>query len=196
MSCQHEEFKSDVISTFGEDVYAEFIAYIDKALEDGELPDENEWVASHSIEKHNQLNHSYHFSFYQASNEDSEVCCTYYTGIDVGCEMVDYSLEGRSISHTKATHRILTGIEPNWSIYELREGVISADRRSLIATVVKGSESEIMSIIGKQDYDNYVTGGGTCATNSFYQERLARFENRSVHWLPVYKEVEVDRNII
>ncbi len=149
-----------------------------------------EWTADLSIEKHDALNHSYHISLSKDESDDEEISLTFYTGIDVGCELVEYSFCGNSILNTQKFEKVLDDLSVDWPRYK-------ADvNKNKIQWFLDASKDSIMEIYNKQNYDNYVTGGGTSVTDASYKEQLDSYRNRGLHWICEYKEIEVDRNIL
>ena len=199
------DFKDEVIKEFSQEDYDTFYIYIEKMLEDDECISEiiNGWNCSLSIEKNDALNHTYHFDFDREKNkyEDDTVSVSFYTGIQVGCEMVDYSLEGNSLVNQSKVISIFSHIEINWSKYLFHfnlteKSELSEIQIKKIENIFNQNKEEIESIIQKQSYDDHVNGGGTFSTNSHYKNAFNKFENRNVFWNVVYKDQVVDRNII
>ncbi len=48
----------------------------------------------------------------------------------------------------------------------------------------------------KQNYDNYVTGGGTNKTDKYYKDERIKLSDMGVFWEYIYEEKEVDCNFI
>lgn len=197
------DFKIDVVEKFSGEDLDTFYLYIDKMLEDTNDTSEtiNEWECSLSIEKHDALNHSYHFEFNKEEDSDISVCVSYYTGIDVGCEMVDFSVDGVSLLNKPLVVRVFSHVEINWSKYLFlaeakNKSELSQFKIMKIENLFKQYKEKIESLINKQGYDNYVTGGGTVSTNRFYREELQKIEDKGVFWDTVYTNETVDRNII
>lgn len=197
------DFKTDVREKFSEADLDTFYLYIDKRLEDTNDTSEtiNEWDCSLSIEKHDALNHSYHFEFNKEDNSDISVCVSYYTGIDVGCEMVDFSVDGLSLLDKPLVIRVFSHVDIKWSQYLFLDEVkdkseLSQFKVMKIENLFRQYKEKIESLINKQSYDNYVTGGGTVSTNRYYREELQKIEDKGIFWDSVYVNETVERNII
>lgn len=186
------DFVRDVTDAYGDSFYLKLDVFIEKALEmDAGLHEGiDDWEASSSIEKHDQLNYSYHFDVYRKNDgvDDDEICFTFYTGIDVGCELVDYSIDGKSLMNQPRHERVLVDLVPDWSMYPNATDLL----KKKVEIVLGHNKEKIMEIYRKQGYDNYVTGGGTIVTDKFYKSELDRFRGMNLHWELVYEDVEVD----
>lgn len=196
---QEDNFKEDFVNIYSEEEYDQISEAILLFLEGAEekIKTVGVWCMSVSIEKHDALNETLHFDISKEGEDgeynDTEICLSYYTGIDVGCELIDYSFSGESLQYKPKYVTALTDIKPNWAMYNAM--FPDGYNESLIQYKIDSVKDEIMEIYQKQNYDNYVTGGGTCKTNSHYKNKLDEFRERSIYWECIYEEVEVDRNI-
>ncbi len=161
-----------------------------RALEDDEASSEGDWESSLTREKHDALNHTYHVSLNKVDDEDEIVEVSFYTGIDVGCELVDYSLGGCSLAHKPLTQSVMYDLKLD--LARLGEGV----DLTLAQYKLNQHKDEIMGIYSKQSYDNYVTGGGTTSTDKHYKGKFERFTNMGLYWECLYREEEFDRNFV
>ena len=66
----------------------------------------------------------------------------------------------------------------------------------LAKKMLEHHKSDILDVYSKQNYDNYVTGGGTVKTDKHYSERFDKYHNMGLYWNIVYGKEEVDRNIV
>lgn len=189
MSDQTEDFKEDIIVKYSESDLNSILALIDTAFDDKESGSNDGWEMSLSKEKHDALNYTYHVSLWKADDEDECVELSFYTGIDVGCELIDYSLGGLSLADKPMMQRVMYDLELDLS--KIKNGV----NISLAQIILDGAKEEIMDIYSKQGYDNYVTGGGTSVTNKHYKEKIEKFNNLGLYWNCLYREEEFDRNI-
>lgn len=194
------EFKNEVIEKFSESDYQSLDSYIDKILEDLDDTSEtiNGWECSVSIEKHDALNHSYYFEFMK---EKAHVCVSYYTGINVGCEMQQYSLNGHSELEQAPTASVFSHIEINWLLYlaqhqKTEKSELSQNLIKKIENMFRQHKDKIEDLIRKQSYDNYVTGGGTVTTDNFYRNEFDKIKNLGLFWDVVYKDEVVERNFV
>ncbi len=61
--------------------------------------------------------------------------------------------------------------------------------------IFEREKSKILDLYNKQNYDNYVTGGGSTYTDNYYKEQFKKYTDNGLYWKLIYKEVEVDRNL-
>ena len=158
------------------------------ALEDDKDSSIGNWESSLLREKHDALNYTYHISLSKIDDPDDIVEVSFYTGIDVGCELVDYSLGGCSLADKPMTQRVMYDLELDLS--KMKQGI----NIKLAQAMLDGAKESIMELYSKQSYDNYVTGGGTVSTNSHYKDKLTKFHERGLYWKCLYREEEFDRN--
>ena len=191
MSMEFQDFEEDFKLSYS----IEDLEIVKKLIDDQLQSDDSlyktigEWVADLCIEKHDALNHSYHILL-SNNDGDDEINLTFYTGIDVGCELVEYSFDGNSILNTPKFERVLDDLSVDWSMYK------TDINKQKVQMFLDGNKGAIMEIYSKRNYDNYVTGGGTNKTDASYKEQLDSYINRGLYWVCEYKEIEVDRNII
>lgn len=154
----------------------------------------NKWELGSSIEKHDALNHTYHIDITNEDIEDINISLSFYTGINVGCELVHYDFYGSSPSSTPLFQDVLKDIEPDWDRYNLffKKGY----NKNRIEMVFNSHKEEIIQLINKQSYDDYVTGGGNNKINEYYAEKFSELSDRNIFFRPVYEKVEVERNFI
>jgi hypothetical protein len=186
-----KDFKDDFTHTFPDVDFTTIDALITLALEDDtDSKTLNGWDMSLSREKHDQLNYTYHISL---SREDDKCCdeieLSFYTGIDVGCELEHYSLEGNSLADTPNMQRVLSGLKLD--LNRMADNVSV----NLAQQALDGYKDEIMDIYSKQGYDNYVTGGGTTKTDEHYKNAFAKYHNKGLFWICLFEEQEFDRKI-
>lgn len=178
------------------------LSLIDTALESDAscFLEKDGWNLSFDVEKH----HSLQFSYYMAiskrvdGSDDIEINVSYENGIDNGTQIIDYCLEGGSVCSLTKEVQVMIGIEPDWTKYEvmLSKAQFPEALKRLIILKIKSEEKNIMEMQGKQNYDNYVTGGGTCKTDDFYKAKADKLKEQKIFWLPVYETIEADRNFV
>ncbi|HHZ96796.1 MAG TPA: hypothetical protein EYN67_14885 [Flavobacteriales bacterium] len=189
MSDQTKDFNEDFTEKYSASDLEIVDALILMALEDDKDSSKGNWESSLSREKHDALNYTYHISLNKIDDEDDMVELSFYTGVDVGCELVDYSLGGLSLADKPNMQRVLVDLKLDWS--RIRSNVDP----KIAQYMLDGSKADILEIYSKQGYDNYVTGGGTSKTNSHYKDKFDNYHNRGLFWTCVYEEQEFDRNI-
>lgn len=189
---EYQDFEDDFKLTYPAEELEDVNKLIQLTLEsdDSLYKTAGKWTANVSIEKHDALNHSYHITLSKDESEDEEINLTFYTGIDVGCELVEHSFDGNSMLNTPKTERVLDDLSLDLSFYKTE--ILKKNAQ----IVLNHYKEDILEIYSKQNYDNYVTGGGTSKTNEHYRDKLESYKNRGLHWVCEYKEIEVDRNIL
>ena len=187
---KEDDFNYDLLLTYSEKEVEYITELVRSCLEDEkELDSEFGWTSTLTKEKHDALNVSYHISLYRES-DDHQVDVTFYTGIDVGCEMEHYSLDGDSIINRPNMVSVLVDLKLDFSMMD--DGVCPKKAQLMLDS----AKQDIMDIYQKQNYDNYVTGGGTCKTDKAYRNEFEKYHERGLFWACVYEEQEFDRNIL
>jgi hypothetical protein len=186
------DFQGDFSIKFPNDIFQHIEHLVNMALEyKKEFSDYFGWSSSVSIEKIDALNETFYISI---SREFDDYCdeieLSFYTGIDVGCELVDYSFDGISLLNSPKMVNVLSDIKLDLS--SMKEYTNKRDAQALL----NFHKSSIMEIYSKQNYDNYVTGGGTIKTDSYYKDSFEKYHSLGLYWTCVYEEIEVDRNIV
>ena len=191
MNIAFKDFEDDFCDTYPDDNFEVISGLIDNLLESStpQIETAGEWVASSSIEKHDALNFTYYISLSKDDEEDG-IELSFYTGIDVGCELVDMSFSGESAQYKPNMASVLDDLEIDWDKYPDIK-----DQRKVWA-VFSGHKAKILDIYNKQNYDNYVTGGGTSVTDRAYKAQLDKYRDMGLHWKFVYRDIEADRNMV
>lgn len=191
-----KDFESEVTEKFGAEFYEVMGKFVDSALEKskGDSGEFEGWTFSSSIEKHDALNYSYHFSAYNDEDFDDEcmIDFTFYTGIDVGCELVHYSLDGGSLMSQPRYVDVLVDLKPDWSRYPDASDI----KKKKIEIILEYHKKKILELYSKQNYDNYVTGGGSERTSTHYKEQFSKYEGMGLFWECVYEQEEIMPNMI
>ena len=65
---------------------------------------------------------------------------------------------------------------------------------NLVQAVLDSNKNDILDIYKKESYDNYVTGGGTGKTESFYKEKKDKYHKMGLYWECVHEDIEVDKS--
>lgn len=193
----YNKFKDETIEKYGLSVYEMIDNVIQKGLEGEKSFSEKigDWVSELSIEKNNVLNHTYHFSFYKKIEnnvDDIEIALSFYTGVDVGCALVHYSIEGEDLKNKSVYKRVIVDIEIDWSKYIEPNEVLKAKLNNYL----KSKKDLILKEISKSNYDDYVTGGGNLKIKEKYKEFFDKINKDGFYWKPVYDTIEVERRFI
>lgn len=205
---EYGEFTLEFIKLFSGEEFEMVDNFITKKLEDTDTEADvvGDWYLSLDIEKINCLNHDYHFSFEKEGREEA-VTISFKTGIDVGCEMMDYSLTGDSGLSIEKTVEVFSHIEIDWSSvvnhYNTRSQVKAKDKSELpdlfvlkIENYLKNNKKSIEEKIRNKSYDDYVTGGGNVVCDKHYRSAFEEHESKGFFWNEVHEETEVFRNLI
>ncbi len=186
-----KEFNEEFLEIYTKEDLEIIDNYIDTCY-DGEY-DNDVWECECSREKIHTLQDVFHFTFTKNRDYDNQVCMSLAQGVDYN-EVVDYNFEGVSEQYATQTQEILSDVvldrrkvqdflrskKPNWN---------------LINMIFEEKKSKILELYSKQNYDDYVTGGGTTLTDSHYRNEFKKLNDRGLFWTCVYKTVEVDRDI-
>ena len=192
-----QDFKQDFIEKYTESEFEEVSNLIDEVLSGDKVKILNggAWTLTQDIEKHNALQYSHYISLSKEGKEfDEEVSLTFENGINNGTVCRDYSLDGSgSVACTKM-EEIFIDIEPDWDAIERKYK--KKPNKPLIQQIFDCHKPAIMELLGKQSYDNYVTGGGTTITDKHYNEKIEDWHDKGFYWVRIYENMEVDRNFI
>jgi len=112
-------------------------------------------------------------------------------GINNGTRFNDYSFS-QDLKPKSRTVEVLKDIEfdeerllrlkPTASVYKARNNFNRVKK-------------DILKNISEQNYDNYVTGGGTNITDRAYKAKQNEFEDTGAYYKCIYEEIEVDVNL-
>lgn len=196
------DFENEFIEKYSEDEYKKVEYLLDKCLQSSKTDDlENEnWSLSVEIEKIHTLQHTYYITL---NNKDDvcdpenecehEINLTYENGIDNGTELRDYSLDGGGGASLTKMEEVFSDIEMDWDTILIHRPKAS---KKIAQAVFDCNKDDIIKLINKQNYDNYVTGGGTDKTDRYYKDKNNKYHKMGLYWTFVYKETEVNRNFI
>lgn len=204
----YKDFELEFIELFSGKELKIIDKFITEKLEDLDTKSEvvGDWSLSLDIEKINCLNHDYYFSFEKDGREEA-VTISFKTGIDVGCELMDYCLTGKSSVSNEKTVEIFSHIEIDWGgvvrHYNKFHEKDFKDKSELpqlyilkIENYLKNNKESIEENIRKKNYDDYVTGGGNVVCDNHYNSVFEEHESKGFFWNEVHEETEVFRNFI
>jgi hypothetical protein len=202
-----EDFEEDFYNEgFTEDQYQQVSRFINIFLEEDETSiykDNYECFCSHEIP--DRLNKILHIDIIN-EDLDMEICISFESGCNVGCELRDYSFNGSSLRYEPKYHEILDDVVVDWDrVDEWKEELEILAKTKNISIKIP-SNNEIQSIFDEnkdliikkhqeQEYDNYVTGGGTNLTDEYYRNFNINLNKQGVFYIKKYKTIQVDRNI-
>lgn len=144
---------------------------------------------SFSNEKHNALQYTQYYTI-TSKLIKGELNLEIENGISNGTQLISYSFEYDLIPSSR-TVEVLKDIVLDEEKY--KGSKFSFKKAELIFPRYK---SEILELYRKQDYDNYVTGGGTNVTNRHYKTELDSIRELGLYWTCIYEEIEVDVNFV
>ncbi len=142
-----------------------------------------------SIEKIHTLQENV---FVEISADDFELHLEFENGINNGTQLRDYSFSSTFLPKSR-TVDVFSHVEIDEKRI-LLWGAINEVEISLVEAniIFNRHKYEIESMIRKQNYDNYVTGGGTNVTDDYYTKFNRVLNNKGLFWKRIYKEVEAD----
>lgn len=149
------------------------------------------------VEKHNQLQYTYYFEI------DFDTVDIYYIEIENGINngtQINSQGWGTGTKPESRTVEVLKDVVfseekfKKWCLdKKLKSDVISFFHRQA-TNMLENKKDFIKEIHRKQNYDNYVTGGGTHKTDKAYNDWYQEFNDKGCFWEFVYEEIEVDPN--
>lgn len=191
------DFKKEFIWKYGISEFEEVSNLIDDALSESEsrILHGKIWTLTLDVEKIHCLQYTHYISLCkEGEDDDEEVSLTFQNGINAGTVCQNYSLDGSgSVSCTKMED-VFVDIEPDWDAIERKYN--KKPNKHLIQQIFDYHKPAIMELLGKQNYDNYVTGGGTSMTDKHYNKKIESWHDRGFYWKKVYETMEVDRNFV
>ena len=140
-------------------------------------------------EKHNSLQYTYYYTI-----TSKLINVTLYleveNGISNGTQLNSYSFH--------------SSCEPKSRVVEVMKDIVLDESRythsrfsvDKARVVFPHHKDKILDLLRKKDYDSYVTGGGTCKTNSYYKDEFNKYEDMGLFWKCIYEEQEVDINFV
>lgn len=189
-----EDFNEEFEQKYGEDELKEVSKLIDQGFDKyssciitGDI-----WSLSLEVEKHGMLQHTLHMALSKEVNgkDDEEVNLEFEDGIDNGTVLRNHCLEGSSTMHSPKMVRVLVDLKYDFSLSNTKHS------KELTESIFNDVKPDILEVYKKQNYDNYVTGGGSTKTSKHYRNELDKYHDRGFYWTCVYEEQEVDRNFI
>jgi len=140
-------------------------------------------------EKHNQLQYTFYYDI-TSDLYDIEINLEVEDGINNGTQLNGYSFEN-TLEPSSRTVEILDDIELDEDFY--LNSHLSVEKARLIFPRYK---EKIKKLISNKNYDDYVTGGGTSKTDEYYKSELDEIRDFGIHWICIYKKIEVDLNLV
>ncbi len=193
MSDLEIDFQEDFREKYGDDELEEVEVLIEEAFDShkSDYFHGSKWSLSSDVEKHHALQLTYYMHLSKETDGDDEkVSLEFESGISDGTQLRHYCLEGSSNMHDPNIVSVLDDLELDWDKVE------SKLTRETVTNIFNAIKPEIMDIYGKQNYDNYVTGGGTIKTDDHYENEFQEFHDRGFYWKCIYKDIEVDRSFV
>ena len=122
-------------------------------------------------------------------------------------ELIEYSFDGTSSKYSEKIievlddivldeDRIITHFKNNEDLIKNIPNEFFEEMLLKKARIIfEREKSKILDLYNKQNYDNYVTGGGSTSTDNYYKEQFKKYTDKGLYWKLIYKEIEVDRNL-
>lgn len=192
-----DDFKEEFIEKYGISEFEEVSGLIDNALSESEsrIICGKIWSLALDVEKIHCLQYTHYISLSKGGKDgDEEVSLTFENGINAGTVCQDYNLDGcGSVPSTKMDD-VFVDIEPDWDAIERKYN--KKQNKHLVQQIFDANKPAIMKLLGKQNYDNYVTGGGTTVIDKHYNKEIESWHDRGFYWKKVYETIEVYRNFV
>ena len=208
-----KDFQEELKSQYSPEEVHQFNNWIESILcdntyyRDYKYPESDKYEFSLEIEKHDALNFTYFIEIY---NDNESINCTFYTGVNVGCELTEYSVNDNDFCSSKyddAEYEELIDVEldiektteyirnkPN-AIKNVPNEFFKEMLLKKAQILLENKKEEIMKIYSNQNYDDYMTGGGTSKTDDYYKQLKRELNELGCYWKCVYQTVICDRNL-
>ncbi len=196
---EYESFKNEFMDKYSAKEFEDCDKLIGKCLEAGSSEDftGEVWSASLDVEKIHQLQYTYYIALSKsiADSDDEEVNVVFENGINNGTAMLEYCLEGGLGVPCFKKESILHDIEPDFEAMQkaLKKGTVNKYHAKQYFEYHK---KNILKMYKNQNYDNYVTGGGTTVLDNAYLEQKEKYHKMGLYWKLIYKDIEVDVNLV
>jgi len=208
---EYEYFKTEFIEKYNKDESKIIEKIINSACECDYVHKNyieflEDWECTLDIEKLNSLNFNYFIYLYNTKTE-GEINLTFEFGVYAPNDCIYYSFDGTSEKYIDKEVRILKDIildEEKVKKYLInKENILKNVPNEFLMDILlrkarlifEREKSKILDLYNKQNYDNYVTGGGTFKTNEFYNKEFKKYEDAGLFWDEVYEYEIVDRNL-
>ena len=198
-----QEFREEFIKKYSEKEYEEIGRLLDEMWGyDTDKIDQTftKWNLSLEKEKHHQLQYTYYINLSKEGIDyDEEVNLEYENGIDTGTVLREYSLDGGGGIPAFREVEVLKDIEPDWDkirIFVNKGNKISEIQRNRIMQIFDYHKDDILKGLHNQNYDDYVTGGGTAKTDKHYKDKRLQLEARGFYYKTIYETVQADVNLV
>lgn len=189
-----DAFKTDLINELGADNF-EKIDFILDILDNEPFYDfEKDGITvSCYHEKIHQLQENVCVSI---SCNDFEIELLYENGINNGTQLIDYRINSEfSFTRDKREYEVITGIEldiKSMEIWSFNSGKKYSLEKAEI--LLSNHRNEILKLYKEQNYDNYVTGGGTNKTDSYYEKKISELHDSGIFWKFITRTEETVAN--
>jgi hypothetical protein len=185
-----QDFSEDFIDKYSQEEFEEVEKLILMGIEDRKDGELKIWRSCFSREKFDSLNGEILINLSKDGLDgyDEEVNLTISDNCDHGNDRVEYCLEGSGLGTDSRTVPVLDDLELDF------ESMSTKLSKSMCQVIFDGYKPKILEIYNKQNYDNYVTGGGTNRTDNHYKDELDKYRDLGLRWNLVHKDIEVERN--
>lgn len=174
-----------------EDLVDEIVEMLVNGYDIKEIEKKYQCSIDFTEEKHHALQYTFYYTVKLPDGKPFYV--EIENGINNGTVVRDINYEGSTLTKTKT-------IVVSKLVFDLDrfESVYGNDKdRELKLKIAESKFNENKSLIDEMDrhksYDDYVTGGGTNKTDSYYSKNREKFKD--VFYTYEFVEIEVDRNL-
>lgn len=148
------------------------------------------------IEKHNALQFTYYFDvdFGKKENFYAEI----ESGISNGTRInsADWGINTKPTSKTVEVMKDVVFNEEAFNAWYSGKEENRGFTKVKALIFFERYKPELLTLHKNQNYDNYVTGGGTNKTDDYYKSRKNELSELGVFWEYIYEDKEVDCNFI
>lgn len=183
----YQELEADFKQKFSIEKWNKLDVVLNKLLDsDFEDMEENGFDISCSKEKVNQLQENICVDIYF---EENEIQLMFENGINNGTQLNDYSLSDDSnLSDIERHHDVIVDVVVDYKKMDLLGINYSKEKAEIM---LSNNKSNLLKLAKNQNYDNYVTGGGTNKTDSYYKSEKEKLNNKGLYWIYITKTVTV-----
>lgn len=198
----YEDFKEDFKEKYSKEEFDEVDNLIGESLENSSSHyiSGKRWNLSCDIEKIHQLQYTYYIALSKEiiNSYDEEVSLEFENGIENGTLLRDYNVDGGSTPSDHYTVNVLHDLEIDWDEVNINSIIRTGKKplANLVKQMFNYHKDSILEIYKKENYDNYVTGGGTNVTQQAYKGQKAKYNDMGLYWTLIYKDIEADRQFV
>ncbi len=174
----YQDLENEIIETFNNTIWNELDSILEQIIDnDFEDIEINNYTITCSKEKVHQLQANICVSIEFA---DNEIELMYESGINNGTELNDYTINSKhSLTDVERHYDVVIDVIVDYDRMDLL-GVNYSKRK--VEILLNNNKQELLSLVKNQNYDNYVTGGGTNKTNKYYKDKHEELNNKGLYF--------------